>query len=55
MGFSRQGYGTGLSFPSSVGLSDPKIKSGSPALAGQFFITEPPGKPDVGDFDWREQ
>jgi len=24
-----------------------------PVLAGQFFITEPAGKPDVGDFDWR--
>ena len=27
------------------GLSRPRIKSTSPALAGRFFITEPPGKP----------
>ena len=48
MGFPRQRYGAGLSFPSAVGLSDPKIKRGSPTLAGQFFITEPPGKPHEG-------
>ena len=26
-------------------LSDPGIEPESPALAGMFFITEPPGKP----------
>ena len=26
-------------------LSDPRIKPTPPALAGGFFITEPPGKP----------
>ena len=32
MGFSRQGYRSGLPFPSPWDLPDPGIKSGSPAL-----------------------
>ena len=40
MEFSRQEYWSGL-----VGdLPDPGINSLSPALAGGFFTTEPPGK-----------
>ena len=35
----------GLPFPSAGDLSDPRIEPVSPALAGGFFTTEPPGKP----------
>ena len=45
MGFPRQEYWSGLSFPSPGNLPDPRIKPMSPALAGGFFTTEPPGKP----------
>ena len=44
MGFPRQEYCSGLPFPSGD-LSDPGIEPTSPALAGGFFTTEPPGKP----------
>ena len=47
MGFSRQEYWSGLSFPSPGDLPDPGIKPMSLALAGGFFTTEPPGKPHV--------
>ena len=43
MGFSRQGYWSGLSFPSVEDLPDPGIEPMfplSPALAGGFFTTE---------------
>ena len=33
------------SFPSPGDLPNPGIESMSPALAGGFFTTEPPGKP----------
>ena len=33
------------SFPSSGDLPDPGIELTSPALAGGFFTSEPPGKP----------
>ena len=45
MGFSRQEYQSGLPFPSPGDLPDPGIKPESPALAGGFFTTEPPGQP----------
>ena len=48
MGFSRQEYWSGLSFPSPGDLPDPGIEPASPiapALADGFFITKPPGKP----------
>ena len=45
MGFLRQEYWNGLPFPSPGDLPDPGIKPASPALAGRFFITEPPEKP----------
>ena len=48
MGFSRQGYWSGLPFPPPGNLPDPGIKLESlafPALAGGFFTTEQPGKP----------
>ena len=47
MGFSRQGYWSGLSFPSQGDLPDPGIEHMTPALAGGFFTTEPPGKPPL--------
>ena len=48
MGFSRQGYWSGLPFPPPRGLPDPGTEPTSPvscALAGGFFTPEPPGKP----------
>ena len=45
MGFSRQEYGSGLPCPSPGDLPDTGIEPLSPALAGGFFTTEPPGKP----------
>ena len=45
MEFSRQEYWSGLPFPTSGDLPNPAIKPTSPALAGRFFTTEPPGKP----------
>jgi len=48
MGFFRQEYWSGLSFPSSEDLPDPGIEPMppvSPALAGRFFTTGSPGKP----------
>ena len=43
MGFPRQEYWSGLPFPSPGDLPDPGIKPASPALAGGFFTTKPPG------------
>ena len=45
MRFPRQEYWSGLSFPSPGDLPDPGIEPMSLALAGEFFTTEPPGKP----------
>ena len=45
MGSPRQEYWSGLPFPSPGDHPDPGIESASPALAGAFFPTEPPGKP----------
>ena len=44
MGFSRQEYWSGLSFSPPGDLPNPGIEPASPALAGGFFTTEPPGK-----------
>ena len=44
MGFSRHEHWSGLPFPSPGDLPDPGIEPTSPALAGRFFTTEPPGK-----------
>ena len=41
-GFSRHEYWSGLPFPPSEDLPRPVIEPVSPALAGGFFITEPP-------------
>ena len=42
MGFSRQGYWSGLPFPSPRDLPDPGMGPASLALAGRFFTGEPP-------------
>ena len=44
LGFSRQEHWSGLPFRPPGNLPDPGIKLTSPALAGRFFTTEPPGK-----------
>ena len=44
MGFPRQEYWSGLSFPSLGDLPNPGIEPVSPTLADRFFTTEPPGK-----------
>ena len=43
MRFSRQEACSGLPFPSPGDLLDPEIEPESPASAGGFFTTEPPG------------
>ena len=45
MEFSKQEYSCGLPFPTPGDRPDPGIGLSSPALAGRFFITTPPGKP----------
>ena len=45
MVFPRQEYWNGLPFPSPGDLPNPGMEPRSPALAGEFFTTEPPGKP----------
>ena len=45
IGFSRQEYSRVLPFSSPADLPDSGIEFESPALAGEFFTTEPPGKP----------
>ena len=55
MGFSRQGYWSGLSFPSPGGLPNPGIEPGSPALQTDALPSEPPGKhhlPVVSSVVW---
>ena len=44
-GVSKQEYWSELLFPSLWDLLGPGIEPESPALAGRFFTTEPPGKP----------
>ena len=45
--FSRQEDWSRLPFPPLGDLPHPGIEPESPALAGRFFTTEPPGKPTV--------
>ena len=45
MGFSRQGYWSGLPFPSARNLSDPGIEPRSPTLQADTLTSEPPGNP----------
>ena len=44
MEFSRQEYWSRLPFPPPGDLPEPAIEPMSPAFAGGFFTTEPPGK-----------
>ena len=48
MEFPRQEYWSVLAFPSPADLFNPGIEPVSPALAREFFTTEPPGKLKVG-------
>ena len=50
MGFSRQEYWSGLSFPSPGDLPNPGIEPRSPALQANTLISEPPGKQNLGRF-----
>ena len=60
MEFSRQEYWSGFRFPAPGDLLYPGVEStslASPALAGGFFTTELPGKPEVytpskSSYDW---
>ena len=45
MGFSRQGYWSGLPFPSPGDLPDPGIEPRSPTLQADALTSAPPGKP----------
>ena len=50
MEFSKEEYWSGLPFPTPGDLPNPGIEPASPALAGGFFTTEPPGKPQEKKF-----
>ena len=43
--FPGKSYWSGLPFPLPGNLPDSGIELESPALAGRYFTTEPPGKP----------
>ena len=47
MRFSRQGYWSGLPFPSPRDLPDPGIEPRSPALQADPLPSEPPVKPHI--------
>ena len=47
MGFSRQEYWSGLSFPPPGDLPDPGIEPWSPALQADSLPSEPPEKPKI--------
>ena len=47
--FPRQEYWSGLPFPALGDLPRPGFEPVSPALAGRFFTTEPPGKPSKSE------
>ena len=49
MGFPRQEYWSELPFPIPGDLPDPGIEPISPALAGRFLTTAPPGTPGLTD------
>ena len=52
MRFSRQGYWSGLPFPSPEDLPNTGIEPGSPALQADSLLTELQGKPslDIGHY-----
>ena len=47
MEFSRQEHWSGLPFPATRYVPDPGTEPTSPALAGGFFKTKPPGKSQI--------
>ena len=47
MGFSRQEYWSGLTFPSPGDLPNPGIKPGSPILQPDTLPSELPGKSEI--------
>ena len=47
IGLSWEEYWSGLQLHSLGDLSDPGFKPRSPTLAGRFFTTDPPGKPNI--------
>ena len=47
--FPGKNTGVGLPFPSPGDLPNPEIEPMSPAFAGRFFTTAPPGKPGKED------
>ena len=47
IGIPSQEYWSGLPFPSPGDLPESGMELEYPALAGGFFIPEPPGKPKV--------
>ena len=49
-GFPRQEHWSGLPFPSSGELPDPRTELISPALASEFLTTQPPKKPWPGNY-----
>ena len=49
MVFPRPEYWSGLPFPPPGDLPNLGVEPVSPALAGEFFTTEPPGKPLLMD------
>ena len=55
MGFSRQEYWSGLSFPPPGDLPDPGIEPRCPALQADSLLSEPPGKPDLSSIHRRSQ
>ena len=59
MGFFRQEYWSVLPFLLLEDLPDPEVETVSlvsPELAGRFFTTEPPGKPESSrSFPQRQQ
>ena len=50
MGFSRQGYWSGLPLPSPGDLPDPGVEPRSPTLQADALTSEPPGKPELPYF-----
>ena len=46
-GFSREEHWSDLSFPSPGDLPNSGMETTSPTLAGRFFTTESPGKPQI--------
>ena len=52
MGFSRQEYWTGLSFPSPEDLPYPVVKPRSPALQADSLPSEPQASPNSAEVHW---